>query len=97
MNFPLFSAQIISLQYTRRLGESLSTATKLTPKIATRLICLLKLLIPIYKIQQNDYTTYPKISAKRDFPPIFALILKYVVCGFWPFLKFEYIFFDRFI
>ena len=97
MDFPLFSEQIISLQYTQRRGENLSTAIKLTPTIATRLIFLFKLLIPIYKIQQNEYTTYPKISAKRDFPPIFALILKYVVCGFWPFLKFEYIFFDRFI
>ncbi len=85
MNFPLFSEQIIPLKYTQRQGENLSTAIKLTLTIATRLICLLKLLIPIYKIQQNEYTTYPKISAKRDFPPIFALILKYVVCGFWPF------------
>ena len=87
MDFPLFSEQIISLKYTQRQRENLSTAIKLTPTIATRLIFLLKLLIPIYKIQQNEYTTYPKISAKRDFPPIFALILKYVVCGFWPFLK----------
>ncbi len=38
----------------------------------------------IYKIDQNRYTTYPKISAKRDFSPVFALIFKYVVCEFWP-------------
>ncbi len=42
----------------------------------------------ICKIEQNEDTTYPKISAKRDFPPVFVLILKYVVCQFWPFLRF---------
>ena len=46
----------------------------------------------IYKIEQFAYTTYPKISAKKDFSPVFALILNYVVGGFCPFMKFVRIF-----
>ena len=46
----------------------------------------------IYKIEQFAYTTYPKISAKRDFSPVFVLILKYVVCEFCAFMKFVRIF-----
>ena len=34
----------------------------------------------ICKIEQNEDTTYPEISAKRDFSPVFVLILNYVVC-----------------
>ena len=45
----------------------------------------------IYKIQQNHYTTYPEISAKRDFSPVFVLILKYVVCEFCTFMMLEII------
>ena len=60
-------------------------------EIKEEILFAFKYLIMIYKIQQNRYTAYPKISAKRDFSPVFVLILKYVVCEFCPFMMLEII------
>ena len=51
----------------------------------------------ICKIEQNEDTTYPKISAKRDFPPVFVLILKYVVCQILAIFEVWKIFFGRLV